>query len=299
MALGCKPRQPTANGDQGRESFELTTPKLPRGWHQVRVRATNSVGNVQTQPTTHTLVIPESDVDDAPPMAGFKVTPPSGSIQTSFALDANLSRDREDGASVLEVRWDFDHDGTWDTDFSLAKHTTHQFHTPGTQQVTLQVRDTIGQTHTTSQAIEVSATNLAPHAHLTVTPENRHGSADENFRLHLDATRSWDAENDNSNLLFRWDFQGDGIWDTEYTSENQRNYDHVLPEWFAYFYNRADAGVFHAHLAGNLLYAVVGPSFVIFDVTDPTNPMELGSLEFPLWTRDMAVAGQSGLLRES
>ena len=136
----------------------------------------------------------------------------------------------------LEVRWDFDSDGTWDTEYSLAKQITHQFHTATTQQVALQVRDTAGQTHTTSKELEVLAASLSPQAHLTVTPQNQHGPPENGvLSLHLDATASWDAEDSNGDLLFRWDFEGDGTWDTDYSVENDLTYDHALSETFLHF----------------------------------------------------------------
>ena len=52
--------------------------------------------------------------------------------------------------------------------------------------------------------------NLPPHAGLRVTPE--YGTTGTVFRL--DASSSWDAEDPSSALAVRWDWEGDGTWDT-------------------------------------------------------------------------------------
>ena len=90
-----------------------------------------------------------------PPAACFTATPDSGTVETIFLLDASCTSDEETPAAVLEVRWDWEDDGTWDTEWSTAKVTTHQFTTEGTKTVRLQVRDTEGLTADTTRSVEV------------------------------------------------------------------------------------------------------------------------------------------------
>jgi hypothetical protein len=78
------------------------------------------------------------------PNASFSVQPASGSISTNFLFDASASSDSEDPSSALEVRWDWEDDGTFDTAWSTTKTVSHKYQTPNTYQVRLQVRDTGG-----------------------------------------------------------------------------------------------------------------------------------------------------------
>jgi formylglycine-generating enzyme required for sulfatase activity len=75
------------------------------------------------------------------PVADFTVRPDSGTTSTVFVLDAAGSSDAEDSVSVLEVRWDWEEDGTWDTDYAVAKTASHQYGTTGTKKIRLEVRD--------------------------------------------------------------------------------------------------------------------------------------------------------------
>lgn len=68
-----------------------------------------------------------------PPTASFTVSPASGTTETDFAFDASASSDAEDAASVLRVRWDWESDGTWDTDYSTAKTAMHRYATAGSK----------------------------------------------------------------------------------------------------------------------------------------------------------------------
>jgi hypothetical protein len=66
----------------------------------------------------------DNDDDSAgntPPSANFTVTPSSGTTDTQFEFDASGCTDKEDENSVLEIHWDFENDGIWDTDWSSNK----------------------------------------------------------------------------------------------------------------------------------------------------------------------------------
>ncbi|MFA6482065.1 MAG: FISUMP domain-containing protein [Bacteroidales bacterium] len=79
-----------------------------------------------------------------PPKAMFQVGPLYGNILTQFYFDCWLSTDDTQAPSDLEVRWDFDGDGNWDTPFNLEKTLFHQFDQPGEYYTTIQVRDKEG-----------------------------------------------------------------------------------------------------------------------------------------------------------
>jgi len=80
--------------------------------------------------------------DNTPPLVAFMVSPPVVEPGQQFTVDASSSRDREEAVVFLEVRWDWENDGTWDTDFTTTKTATHSFNTVSTHTIALQVRDT-------------------------------------------------------------------------------------------------------------------------------------------------------------
>lgn len=72
----------------------------------------------------------ESDVintKNISPTASFTVAPESGVIGTEFTFDASDCSDPEDDNANVEVRWDWENDGVWDTDYSTTKTATHKY----------------------------------------------------------------------------------------------------------------------------------------------------------------------------
>jgi len=98
------------------------------------------------------------------PTAAFTVSPTSGTTNTIFTFDALGCTDNEDPTSVLKVRWDFDGDGNWDTDWETTKTIEHQHSIESTYNVLLEVQDTDGLTDQETQIIMVSnaSSGVAP-----------------------------------------------------------------------------------------------------------------------------------------
>ncbi|MGK0359059.1 MAG: hypothetical protein ACI9U2_001355, partial [Bradymonadia bacterium] len=82
-------------------------------------------------------------VRNAPPEAAF-IGRPSGPRQ--IAVDARASSDDSTPAEQLEVRWDFDGDGAYDTPFAAELEAIFDYPEDGPYTVRLQVRDNVGQT---------------------------------------------------------------------------------------------------------------------------------------------------------
>ena len=61
------------------------------------------------------------------PTASFTVNPTTGTTETTFAFNASGSTDVEYAATTLQVRWDWNNDGTYDTNFSTNKTATYQY----------------------------------------------------------------------------------------------------------------------------------------------------------------------------
>jgi parallel beta-helix repeat protein len=78
---------------------------------------------------------------NSPPTASFTISPLAGSVGTIFSVDASSSTDSEDITNMLEVRWDWEDDGTWDTSWDVEKTASHQYAVPGEYTVRLAVAD--------------------------------------------------------------------------------------------------------------------------------------------------------------
>jgi formylglycine-generating enzyme required for sulfatase activity len=148
------------------------------------------------------------------PTASFTVDPTAGTSETDFQVDASACSDAEDPVSALQVRWDWENDGTWDTDWSPTKTNSHQYGTAGTKTIKLEVKDTEGATDDTTRTVTVTAPNTGPTASFTVDPAA--GPVETVFQF--DASGSSDAEDPVSALQIRWDWENDGAWDTDWTT---------------------------------------------------------------------------------
>jgi PKD repeat protein len=179
---------------------------LDAGTYTVILEIKDLDGETDTEETTITIVENEA------PIPSFSISPASGTPGTTFYVDASDSSDSQYKSTNLEVRWDWEGDGTYDTTFEIDKTTSHQYDEAGTYEVTLQVRDPEGTTATTTQTIEV-VSSTAPVASLTVD------SAEGTFStlFHFDASDSYDGESEYEDLYFRWDY--------DYTGSNDIIYD--------------------------------------------------------------------------
>jgi hypothetical protein len=89
------------------------------------------------------------------PVAVFSYMPMVGDITTVFVFNASASYDDEDTSDMLQVRWDWDGDGLWDTDWSSNKSAEHMFASPGEYTVRLEVRDSMGATNITELQVTI------------------------------------------------------------------------------------------------------------------------------------------------
>ncbi len=170
---------------------------------------------------------PVKDVLDLPPEAvfNFQADHPgladndSGTTGTTFTFNGNLSGDHETSQAALEVRFDWEGDGNFDTFFSRTKIAYHQFKTPGIYNVTMEVLDRGGNVSKDSYMIKI-VENTPPTAYLEFEPE----SGTNNTIFFFDTSKSEDSQFLNSQLSYRFDWNGDGRWDTKY--ENKTGWRH-------------------------------------------------------------------------
>lgn len=82
--------------------------------------------------------------NNTPPKALFSISPKTGTPATFFTFNASACSDAEDSLEALHVRWDWENDGTWDTEYSLEKIVTHQYSEAGNWIIKMMVRDSEG-----------------------------------------------------------------------------------------------------------------------------------------------------------
>jgi len=114
----------------------------------------------------------KKDEPNTAPVAVFIINPSLGNTDSIFTFDASGCTDNEETCAQLEVRWDWETDGIWDTQYSSVKTLEHQFHDEGSYTVTLEVKDSEGLTSTISKTISVALTNQAPGIPLLLFPED-------------------------------------------------------------------------------------------------------------------------------
>jgi len=145
--------------DEG-QVFETTTTANPEGFFSVGgtpngpyVTATSTDGNDSTSAFSPAFYVGSCN---AAPTAVFTVTPASGFTNTAFSFDASGCSDAEDPASALQVRWDWENDGLYDTDWGTTKTASHTFTTTGQHTIRLEVRDTASLADATTHQVTVS-----------------------------------------------------------------------------------------------------------------------------------------------
>jgi len=187
---------------------------LAHGWNLIEARAWDNAGNPSSIDSVNVTY-------NLPPIAAFTVTPTVGNVSTAFAVDASSSSDPWDPPTSLEVRWDWENDGVWDTSWSATKTAQHQFAVTGTYVIRLEVRDTSGAMDSTTRQVTVA--DVPPRALFNVSPT----TGDVTVMFSVDASSSYDLEDPVGILEVRWDWNDDGVWDTDWSTAKvaQHQYD--------------------------------------------------------------------------
>jgi PKD repeat protein len=155
-------------------------------------------------------------VGNTRPVAKFTVNPTEGNSATAFQFDATTSGDWTDRNEQLQVRWDWDNDGSYDTPWTHTRTASHQFVLePWTSLevkiVRLEVTDGHEVSDTTSR--DISVRNASPTAAFTVSPS----SGDTGTSFVFDASASRDPEDGTLHAL--WDWEDDGTFDTTWSED--------------------------------------------------------------------------------
>ena len=159
-------------------------------------------------------------MDTTPPNIVLTVTPDSGiTNETDFQFDPTGSSDNLSPALDLRVRYDYENDGNYDTEWEALQVRSKKWEVGGGDKtIKMQIKDGAGWEVETTKTIFV---NTRPQVSFTVTIDN------SNYKLyHFDASTSTDYE-DGKNLEYRWDFNGDGSWDTNWLMQDTISYEYA------------------------------------------------------------------------
>jgi PKD repeat protein len=134
-----------------------------------------------------------------------------GTVGDQFAFSAAASRDPT--GKALRYRWDFEGDGTYDTGYSSSAVATHAYTAAGHYRPLLQVLS-LGGKRAEAEAELAIVANTPPVAVITLTP----ATLMQSERAVLSAAASYDGQTPTSALQVRWDYDGDGTYDTTWQS---------------------------------------------------------------------------------
>lgn len=164
------------------------------------------------------------------PVAAFDILPDSGTVETVFTFDASASSDAEDEGEYLEARWDWQNDAVWDSDWSTNMIIERQYSNAGTYSITLEIKDSKGLKNSITKELKVKEKhiNSPPIAAFSIDPPVGYTTTVFQF----DASASNDQEDAMEDLMFRWDFEGDGSWDTGWISNPVIEYQYTTGDSF-------------------------------------------------------------------
>ncbi len=111
-----------------------------KGFYSVGIEVRDIQEEV-TWATRNFTVGDSADLNPEIPIAVLTLDPESGPSSTVFNFDATASYDSKDPADLLQLRWDFDGDLQWDTDWSNEKTITHQYAQEGEYLAIVQIKD--------------------------------------------------------------------------------------------------------------------------------------------------------------
>jgi len=194
------PRSSADPGDASRP-FRYTleyTPPIEEGYYQFYVAPYDDSTDTEGTPSP-VLTLPE---EGEPPVADLTADVTSGNPPLTVNFDASGSTDLEGPIDTYE--WDFDGDGTYD-EGPNEPEAAHVYSDGGTYTATVRVTDTSHLSDTASLEIVV---NTAPVAVIVTDPE----SALVPFSVSFTIDGSYDP--DGEIVLYEWDFDDDGVFDS-------------------------------------------------------------------------------------
>jgi len=142
----------------GRLSWQASV-DLDPGANSLQARAWDAAGNPSSVALVNVTYQAPTPPPNTPPNVNFSWSPFQADTNTTVNFTARVFDDR-DPPEAIQVRWDWESDGTWDTSWSVEKMAPHRFPVAGTYNVTVEAMDTGGLT--ASQTYPVPITEPPP-----------------------------------------------------------------------------------------------------------------------------------------
>ena len=182
----------TNGGASASASRTFATP----GDRTVGLRVTDNNGASATSSLT-------VSVQNRLPAASFTTTPSTAQSGVAIAFNAGGSSDPD--GTIAKYAWDFDNNGSYETDAGATATTSRSFLTPGILTIGLQVTDSNGGTATTTRTVTI--TNAPALASFTATPN----PVPTGTAVSYDASASKDI--DDGIAKYEWDLDGNGTYE--------------------------------------------------------------------------------------
>lgn len=186
----------------------------------------------------------QKDAADIKPEIKLITTPgPTGLTTDNFTFDARQTVNPSGGGKLF-FRWNFGEDSGWDSQVSKDPLKTKRFMIPGHYVVTVYAINSKGYSDTTYYDVTIGQGRSAPRPVIRMVPDTG------NFLTHFlfDARLTRDDEDSLNTLKFKWDYNGDGFWDTG----------------------------FDTAAIGNHVFGTVGEFKPMVEVLDPTGQRAIG-----------------------
>jgi uncharacterized protein (TIGR02145 family) len=147
-------------------------------------------------------------LDIIPPTPVLTISPDSGvTNETNFQFNPTGSYDNFWQTNTLKARYDWENDGIWDTNWQILQVLNNIYTVGGGNKIArMELRDSTGWTADTTVPVYV---NTRPIAQFTAAQNLN------DYSFHFDASASSDYE-DGTNLQYRWDWENNGTWDTDW-----------------------------------------------------------------------------------
>ncbi|HEX5713921.1 MAG TPA: PKD domain-containing protein [Solirubrobacterales bacterium] len=167
------------------------------GTRTVGLRITDNNGGTATSSLS-------VEIQNRAPAASFTTTP--STAQSGVAIAFNGAGSTDPDGTIAKYEWDFDNNGSYETDAGATATTNRAFFTPGTLTVGLRVTDNNGASATTTRTVTV--TNAPAVASFTATPN----PASTGTTVNYDASASKDV--DDGITKYEWDLDGNTTYET-------------------------------------------------------------------------------------
>ncbi|MDY6968490.1 MAG: hypothetical protein SVR08_07550, partial [Spirochaetota bacterium] len=108
----------------------LSVPTITRNYSTLGTE-TVTLEVINAQSMTDSVSKSISVIDSNAPTASFTFSPTSPGYGATVTFDASGSTDDDSSAAEIQVRWDFENDGAFNTEWSAEKTATHVYDTAG------------------------------------------------------------------------------------------------------------------------------------------------------------------------